>query len=186
MDQPLAAEPRSATPTPLPDRVPDEVLDITVWRSGDVTDMGALITDSLEHLRPWMAWATHEPLDDARRLQMFNRWNRQRLRGHSARYATRHNGVLLGGSALHRSVGPGGLDIGYWLGAHATGQGYATRTAAALVRAAFDQPDIAFVQISHATTNTHSAAVAQRLGFTPISTTAEATHWRLDRPDPRQ
>ena len=63
MDQPLAAEPRSATPTPLPDRVPDEVLDITVWRSGDVTDMGALITDSLEHLRPWMAWATHEPLD---------------------------------------------------------------------------------------------------------------------------
>ena len=141
------------TIAPLPDRVPDDMLDIATWQSSDVADMRSLIIESLEHLRPWMAWAAHEPLDDGPRLAMFDRWTRQRLVGAGAVYAVRHDRTLIGGCALHRRVGPGGLDIGYWLGVRATGHGYATPIAAALVRIAFEQPDIAFVQISHATAN---------------------------------
>ncbi len=42
--------------------------------------------------------------------------------------------VVLGGSGLHTRIGPGALEIGYWVQADHIGKGYATEVCAALTR----------------------------------------------------
>jgi hypothetical protein len=39
---------------------------IRTWQPRDIALMQQLITDSLDHLRPWMAWAHDEPISRAR------------------------------------------------------------------------------------------------------------------------
>ena len=167
----------------LPACITAEGLDIRRWRYDDISDMNRLITASLDHLRPWMAWAQHEPLSDDRRRELFDRWDRYWASGSGAVYAVYHQEELIGGCALHRRVGPGGLDIGYWLGVDATGQGLATRIAAALTDAALALSDIDIVQISHQATNTRSANIAERLGYTNVTkaTERDVTIWQRRR-----
>ena len=58
------------------------------------------------------------------------------------------------------------LEIGYWLRAEATGQGFATEGARELLRLAAEIPGISHVEIRCDDRNAPSVAVAQRLGFT--------------------
>jgi ribosomal-protein-serine acetyltransferase len=67
-----------------------------------------------------------------------------------------------------RRIGPGGLEIGYWLHPAYTGRGLATAAVAALVGQAFALPDIDRVEIVHGAANTASGGVPRRLGFTVI------------------
>jgi ribosomal-protein-serine acetyltransferase len=67
-----------------------------------------------------------------------------------------------------RRIGPGGLEIGYWLHAASTGRGLATAAVAALVGQAFALPDIERVEIVHDQANIASGAIPRRLGFTEI------------------
>ena len=97
--------------------------------------------------------------------------------------------------ALHRSIGPGGLEIGYWLHPERTGRGLATRATAALVGHAFALPDIDHVQVWHDAANVAGGAVPKRLGFTQVDrrtpprdpmTPGEVgidVIWQLDRPE---
>ncbi len=169
---------------PLPERIegPDGLV-IRRWLTADIPAMAELITSSLEHLRPWMAWADREPLSDDRRRRMFRRWDAYWAAGRGAVYGVLLDGQLIGGCALHRRVGPGGLDIGYWLGRDHVGRGHATRICRALTATAFALDDVTFLEISHEATNESSAAVARRLGFDLVAerSTAEVTTWRLDK-----
>jgi RimJ/RimL family protein N-acetyltransferase len=73
---------------------------------------------------------------------------------------------LVGGAGLHRRIGPGGLEIGYWVRSDRAGRGYATAAARALTQAAFDfLPDIERVEIHMDQANAASAAVPQKLGY---------------------
>lgn len=145
--------------------------------------MAALVADSLDHLRSWMAWASDEPLPTEVRLRLFQRWDRYWASGQGVVSMIEVGGELVGGCSLHRRVGPGGLDLGYWLGRHATGRGIATRTAAVLADAAFQVDGVDFVQISHTTANAHSGAVPERLGFTLVSParSPDVTTWQRRR-----
>nr|MBP7632054.1 GNAT family N-acetyltransferase [Acidimicrobiales bacterium] len=102
-------------------------------------------------------------------------------------------GMVVGGTGLHRRVGPGGLEVGYWVHAHHTRQGYATEIAHAVTEAAFTDPDIDRVEIHHDRANEASAAVPRALGFryvdyrksepvAPGETGAVCT-WRTTRPE---
>ena len=72
---------------------------------------------------------------------------------------------MVGSCGLHRRVGPGGYEIGYWVhGAH-TRHGYATAAVVALTSLAVSQPGITFVEIHHDRANVASAAVPRKLGF---------------------
>lgn len=57
------------------------------------------------------------------------------------------------------------LEIGYWLSADATGQGYATEAARAMLRVASALPGMTTIEIRCDARNVRSAAVPQRLGF---------------------
>ena len=62
-------------------------------------------------------------------------------------------------------IGPGGLEIGYHVRAGATGKGYATEMAAALVDVAFDVCGVERVELHIEEANLASIGVALKLGF---------------------
>jgi RimJ/RimL family protein N-acetyltransferase len=135
-------------------------------RAADRDIAHRLVMESLDHLLPWMTWAAGYDLDASARFveQVEAGW----ANGHSYSYLILDGPDPAGLCALHRSIGPGGLEIGYWLHPDHTGRGLATRATAALVGHAFSHPDIDHVQIWHDAANVASAAVPKRLGFTQV------------------
>jgi RimJ/RimL family protein N-acetyltransferase len=67
-------------------------------------------------------------------------------------------------------------EIGYWLRADARGRGTATRALALLVSWAFEQPDVARVQLRADPDNAASCRVAERAGLTREGVLRQA-HW---------
>lgn len=82
-------------------------------------------------------------------------------------------GQVIGCFGLHRRVGPGAIEIGYWVHVDFTGRGYATAGTRALTQAALALPDVTRVEVHTDEANTISAAIPRRLGY------------RLDRVDER-
>jgi RimJ/RimL family protein N-acetyltransferase len=136
------------------------------WRAADADTVYQVVMQSLEHLLPWMPWASGYRRNDAVRFtaQSEQDWES----GVAYQYAITTDDAVIGSCGLMRRIGPGGLEIGYWLHPAYTGRGLATAAAAALVRQAFALPDIDRVEIVHDEANTASGGVPRRLGFTEI------------------
>jgi RimJ/RimL family protein N-acetyltransferase len=73
---------------------------------------------------------------------------------------------LVGGTGLHRRVGPDGLEIGFWIHVDDVGRGLATRAARLATDLAFSVPGVEFVEIHHDAANPTSGRVAEKLGYT--------------------
>ena len=65
-------------------------------------------------------------------------------------------------------IGPGGLEIGYWVHRAWTRRGLATAATAALVDQAFRLPGVDRVEIIHDELNVASGKIPRKLGFTEI------------------
>jgi RimJ/RimL family protein N-acetyltransferase len=127
----------------------------------------AAINASLDHLRPWMAWA-QEPASEASLGTFFAAsraaWDARREFGYSIVDAD--DTEVLGGCGLHGRLGPHGLEIGYWVRVDQAGRGVATEAAGALTDAAFGIPGIERVRIRCEEANVASARVPEKLGYT--------------------
>jgi ribosomal-protein-serine acetyltransferase len=136
------------------------------WRAADADTLCRVVMESLEHLRPWMPWAAGYSPDDAVAFtaQSEQDWES----GVAYQYAIITADVVVGSCGLMRRIGPGGLEIGYWLHPAYTGRGLATAAASALLDQAFTLPDIDRVEIVHDAANTASGGVPRRLGFTEV------------------
>jgi ribosomal-protein-serine acetyltransferase len=135
------------------------------WRVDDAADLCAAVDESLEALLPWMAWA-HEPLFTVaqRRIEIGlaqGKW----ATGRESRYGIFVGDEVAGSCGLHRRLGPGAFEIGYWLRPRFSGRGIATMAAGWLTDAAFTLPDTELVEIHHDRANVRSGAVARRLGY---------------------
>lgn len=134
----------------------------------DLPEFFRVIEESLEHLRPWMPWASQHSLANtaaflAGRAELW-------ADGDGYSYAVVLDGAIVGSCGLHRhdeETPADTLEIGYWLHPATTGRGIATRAARALVSQAFRIPTIHAIEIVHDAANHPSAAVPTRLGFTP-------------------
>lgn len=135
-----------------------------------LVDDAQLIADtvaaSLDHLSPWMPWATPEmatvDIQKARLIQGTALW----LEGNSFEYLlVDTDDTLLGIFGLHRRIGPGALELGYWLRPDAVGRGYATAAAGVLTLEALRTPGVEHVEIRCDQANVRSQAVPQRLGY---------------------
>jgi RimJ/RimL family protein N-acetyltransferase len=73
--------------------------------------------------------------------------------------------TVLGACGLHRRIGPGGIEIGYWVHAGHGGRGVGTAAAALATEAARALPDVDRVEIHCDETNARSAAIPRRLGY---------------------
>jgi len=145
--------------------------DLTLDRAhpDDLEELVDSVNSSLDELRPWMPWAqvpaTRESIGTFLR-QADADWDR----GPNFAFAIRgpnggRAGALLGYCGLHDRIGPGGLEIGYWIRSDCTGRGVATSAAAALTTSALDVDGVTRVEIRCDAANVRSAAVPARLGF---------------------
>lgn len=155
--------------TCLPDHVETERLVLRRWDPADEPGLSAAIAASVEHLRPWMPWAAGEPLTPTDRVHWIEEMNAQWARGGDVVLGMLLDGVVVGGTGLHRRAGPDTLEVGYWVHVDHTGRGYASESTAALTDAAFTIPGIELVEVHHDRANVASRRVPERLGFSMVA-----------------
>src|SRR3954451_1668419 len=125
-------------------------IEVRPWTEDDAEAMEDAYVASRAHLRPWMAWAAEEPMGvTARRAWIREQNEAEAAGGDRVRGAFTRASDLVGAGGLHRRVGAGGLEIGYWVHAAWIRRGVATALARALCAEAFADPAIAFVEIHH-------------------------------------
>ncbi len=160
------------------------------YRAEDADALFQAVTESLDHLSPWLPWAAGYTRESAGEFlaQSATDWDH----GTAYNYAITTGGVLAGGIGLMARIGPGGLEIGYWVHREHARRGLATAASAALVEQAFRLPGVDRVEIVHDELNVASGGVPRKLGFTeverrPLDMPAPEGNgigvvWRLTRP----
>jgi RimJ/RimL family protein N-acetyltransferase len=158
-------------------------------RADDLDAVFQAVTESLDHLRPWLPWAAGYTRQSA--AEFLAKSAQGWADGTEYGYAIIAGGVLAGGCGLMSRIGPGGLEIGYWVHQAWTRRGLATAASAALVQAAFRLPGVDRIEIVHDELNVASAGVPRKLGFTkvgrrpldppPPAGTGTGIVWRLVR-----
>jgi ribosomal-protein-serine acetyltransferase len=176
----------------LPERIdgPGGVM-LRRWAVADAEVLAVAVAESLEHLRPWMDWTAQEPMTIERRRKLIAGWEREWSDGGDVTLGLFHGDQVVGGSGLHRRLGPDGLEIGYWVHPAFVRRGLATTASGLLTGAALSLPGITHVEIHHDKANLASAGVPRKLVFRlvdegPRQPTAPADvgiecRWRMDR-----
>jgi RimJ/RimL family protein N-acetyltransferase len=136
-------------------------------RLGDEALVASTVAANLDHLGPWMPWAVPEAATvDAQRerlVKVEQWWDDDSLYNFLLLDPSEER--LFGILGLYRRIGPGALELGYWLSRDATGRGYATAAARALTDAALALDDILRVEIHCDEANERSQRIPQRLGY---------------------
>ena len=151
------------------DSLSDGVVSLRRWRVDDAETLHRLISDNVEHLRPWMPWIAREPAPIAERVALLESWDGAWASRTEFPLAIVVDGRVVGSTGLHCRQGRGVLDIGYWIEAAHTGRGFVTRTARLLASEALSLHDVRAVEIHHDVYNVASAGVAERAGFTAVA-----------------
>jgi RimJ/RimL family protein N-acetyltransferase len=157
---------------PAPYRIETERLVVRCYEPGDAPLLKDAIDSSLEHLQPWMPWALDEPQTLEQKIELVEFFRAGFVAGENFTYGIFAAGEaeLLGGTGLHPRVGPGGLEIGYWVRASATRQGIVTESTAALTRAGFEVCAADRIEIRIEPRNEASFGVPRKLGFVEEAT----------------
>lgn len=152
----------------LPLRLETARLVLEPWTPADAPDARDAIAESVDTLRPWVPWApaTGPTLAEAEALVAL--WIRQRAVGENLIYAIRRrdDGTLVGATGFHDRVGPGRIEVGYWIRRSEERRGYATEAAGALVRLALGAEGFKEVVMHIHPANHGSRRVPEKLGFT--------------------
>ena len=153
---------------PIPYRINTARLLLRCWSPDDAPQVLAAIEASLEHLRRWMAWARKEPEPLPRKALRLKRWRRELERGRHFIYGIfdPKETAVLGGIGLHRRIGAGAGEIGYWIHVGNINRGLCTEAAAAVTRIAFEVLSLSRMEIHCDPRNAASAAIPRKLGYT--------------------
>jgi RimJ/RimL family protein N-acetyltransferase len=136
------------------------------WSRDDLPQQLAAVAANLDHLRPWMAWAAEPPTSESTgdylraAVAAFDA-------GTSFDFSIRDRSTdeVIGSCGLMARIGPGALEIGYWVSASRAGAGVATAAAVALVETARRMDGVQRLEIHCDERNVRSAAIPRRLGF---------------------
>jgi len=134
---------------------------------GDARAVARAVGESLDHLKPWMPWATAESADPKFQRTRIRANPQQRERQEEWQYglfdAADHS--FLGAFGIMTRRGPRTLEIGYWLHVDIGNRGYATSAARALTETGLTLAGIDRMIIVCDEANLRSAAIPQRLGY---------------------
>ena len=157
---------------PAPYRIETERLVIRCYETRDAPLLKEAIDSSLEHLQEWMPWALDEPqtLDEKARLIELFRSGFESGENFTYGIFGADEGELLGSTGLHPRVGPGGLEIGYWVRASATRRGIVTESTAALTRVGLEICEADRIEIRIEPRNRASTGVPLKLGYVEEAT----------------
>jgi RimJ/RimL family protein N-acetyltransferase len=150
-----------------PSRILTDRLVVRCYDPSDAPLLKGAVDSSLDHLRAFMDWAwdVPEPLEAVEELLALFRTQFETGENFTYGFFTRDETEVVGGGGLHRRVGPGAFEIGYWIRASRLRQGLVTEAAAALTRAAFDRCAVDLVEIHVDPANVASLGVAAKLGY---------------------
>ena len=126
------------------------------------------IDSSLDHLRPWLAWAKQEPetVEQKKiRLSVYQK-SFQENKEYVYGIFTLDEKKLLGMMWLHARIWPDALEIWYRIRSSHSGQWYATEAATALLDVAFAHIGISCVEIHVNPENINSNRIPEKLWFT--------------------
>ena len=137
------------------------------WEPRDAPLLKDAIDSSLDHLRPWMPWAEHEPQSLEQKVELLRGFRGKFDLGQDFTYGIFDAGEreAVGGTGLHTRVGEAAFEIGYWIRASRAGEGLATETAAALTRVAFDLCGVDRIEIRTDPANERSRKIPLKLGY---------------------
>jgi RimJ/RimL family protein N-acetyltransferase len=136
-------------------------------RAADAQLVADTVAANLGRLAAWMRWAAPAAgtVEEQRRRipRAVARWDQ----GSSFHYLAVHTdtGTHLGNFGLERRLGPGAIELRYWLAEEATGYGYATAGAQLLTEAALGLRDVDHVEIHCDAGNLRGQQVPRRLGY---------------------
>jgi RimJ/RimL family protein N-acetyltransferase len=152
---------------PPPYRIETERLVLRCYDPRDAPLLKDAVDESVEHLRPFMPWAHDEPQGVEEKTELLRAFRSAFDSGENFTYGIfdRAETALLGGTGLHPRVGPGGLEIGYWVRTAVVRQGVATETAAVLTRAGFEVCHADRLEIRVEPENEASLRVPRKLGY---------------------
>ena len=158
--------PAHRTLIPIFEELRGERVLLRPYREGDAEALFEAISESREHLLPWMPWSTqYQSLNDARHFVRLNAsmWiARERL---IVSMWDVGSGRFVGGCPCEVDWSLPSFEIGYWLRSSAESHGYVTDAVRLLTDYFFATYDAKRVFIRCDARNTRSAAVAERLGF---------------------
>jgi RimJ/RimL family protein N-acetyltransferase len=136
-------------------------------RATDAGAIAAAVGASLDHLRPWMPWATAaaaQRRSQLARVAEADQWWESGI-AYTYSVVTASGGTVIGEIALHRRSGGRTAEIGYWIAVSHAGRGFGTAAGAAITAVALALPGVTRAEIQCDAANAASAAVARKLGY---------------------
>jgi RimJ/RimL family protein N-acetyltransferase len=142
-------------------------LRIRCWMPADAPLLKAAVDPNMDYLRPWMPWVTNivEPVET--RIAWLRKTRAEFDLDQDLTYGVFDDAEseVIGGTGLHMRQGKDAREIGYWIQEKYEGRGYATETAAALTKVAFEIDGVKRVHICCSVANSKSARIPEKLGF---------------------
>jgi len=163
-------------------RIETERLVVRCYQPSDTRMLAESVSESTEHLKPWMPWAHDEPepfVEKEKRLVRF-RGMFDLCENYVYGIFNKEETKLIGGTGLHPRLGDNELEIGYWIHKDYVRRGLVTESTAALIKVAFEIIHIHRIEIHCDPVNIASASVPRKLGFTHEGTLRAKTPF-LDR-----
>lgn len=151
----------------FPDQFETARLLIRSPRPGDGKMLYDAVTESLEHLKPWMPWAHQEVTLEAEE-GIARRMHTDFLRRDDLPLFVlkKDSGEFVGGSGLHRfDWDVPRFEIGYWVREKFHGQGFITEAVTGIANFAFEKLFAERVEIRMDDNNARSWRVAERCHF---------------------
>lgn len=136
------------------------------FRLDDAPAVRVAIASSFETLRQWMPWAQVPPTEES--VLAFLVPAAEQFGGTSAAdfaIILREAGQYVGSCGMMPRIGPGAVEIGYWVHTAFHRRGIASEAARLVTNAALAVPGITSVEIHCDEANIASQGVARSLGF---------------------
>jgi len=153
------------------------------WRATDAAELLPILQANVDHLRGWIPTHVAEPVPYEQLVARLEQFAVAFDGAREWRYAlfTADALSLLGEVSLFPRVASkrvsfdaaDHIEIGYWLRADGTGQGYATEAVRAAMTLALSLPNISRLAIRCDERNNASSALARRVGFRLAATIEE-------------
>ena len=154
---------------PVPLQVGEYI--VRKYEQSDAVALVTAVTESYEHLRPWMPWIKFEPQSVTQREALIKTWNEAWEDRTEFVMGIFLGDQVVGGTGLHLRGDVNTVEIGYWIHVDYIGKRIATRMSRALTETAFAiWPEIDTVVIVHDAANIASGKVPARLGFEHVFT----------------
>lgn len=148
-------------------RIESERLIIRCYEPSDALELREAIIESLDHLRPWLPWAKHEPGDLESIINRLRSFRGQFDLGKDYLFGIfdKTGKELIGSTGLHTRVGEGAREIGYWIRVKYINRGFAKEAVSALTKAGFEIEKLGAIEIHCSPENTRSINIPSKLGY---------------------